>query len=591
MTIELMYVHGISYEDTPFFSNIERQSEYFYHHIVKEIDTSYYPPKYKNSIKVDIGEDGDIEFNTKINYLRLVFKSKEYYYFIDKVEYISETTMILHVTMDVIQTYYFDIEIVSGIIERKMINRWIPSGSSSVPWSINRSYIRENVSEGVFEIPNFYNELNTDTSKYLIFGKFTKAPTQQTYDVPSIYHCEVSNGVYVPMFSAYQYLFTPLFESKVGNTNEDIRPLNTTVSYIDYVVDLYCCPFDCIDPSHFNGPTAGTHGNYYNYDGTHVELVEMTYSGITASEKKVYHVTGANFRTKQYDCSLPFESNDSIRINYNSKYIPCLIDENYIKFEFGSYVEIIEYPLFRLTYTHCYCNYSFMLDTGYRIYSITPTKDYNDTKDRIITVDTNVLSFDLINNAWNTYLANNKNRWASLALNGGNTIIQSTVKSGMKYGGAGAIVGGVMGVADTGVKVANQFLNEGNLQNASGKPKSTNQYNSSYINKNSRIFVAYTKCQDFEKCALYYHMYGNLVNEIVLEQTDLFTHVNTRYYFNYLKMRDVNVHLNLIESEDEINKIHDRLIDGIRLWNVTEYLSEILIGTYKYDNVEKAFLS
>ena len=51
-----------------------------------------------------------------------------------------------------------------------------------------------------------------------------------------------------------------------------------------------------------------------------------------------------------------------------------------------------------------------------------------------------------------------------------------------------------------------------------------------------------------------------------------------------------NVHLhNVIEDEDTCNAIADRLVDGVRLWNV--YNTGVTIGDFQYDNVENLYIT
>ena len=79
MTITLYYVDGISRIDTPYFSNLTsqasliRQEEFFSNHIVQQIETAFYPPHYRNSIRFD---SEDLTFNDSVNYLSLEYNGK-----------------------------------------------------------------------------------------------------------------------------------------------------------------------------------------------------------------------------------------------------------------------------------------------------------------------------------------------------------------------------------------------------------------------------------------------------------------------------------------------------------------------------------
>ena len=92
MTITLGYIHGISRTDTPSFISGSEQILYFESKKVSEIETTFYPPHYQNDIYV---EDDDCDINTHVNYLWFTYKDKVYYYFIDSIEYSSESAFFL----------------------------------------------------------------------------------------------------------------------------------------------------------------------------------------------------------------------------------------------------------------------------------------------------------------------------------------------------------------------------------------------------------------------------------------------------------------------------------------------------------------
>ena len=46
MTINLLYVKGISHIDTPYFTSGSEQADYFDDCIVDTIETTFYPPHY-----------------------------------------------------------------------------------------------------------------------------------------------------------------------------------------------------------------------------------------------------------------------------------------------------------------------------------------------------------------------------------------------------------------------------------------------------------------------------------------------------------------------------------------------------------------
>lgn len=120
------------------------------------------------------------------------------------------------------------------------------------------------------------------------------------------------------------------------------------------------------------------------------------------------------------------------------------------------------------------------------------------------------------------------------------------------------------------------------------------------IDSSAKLYSRIDKVDDFEVCAQYYHRNGYLVNEYVddegvLFNQNIFTYVNTRYFFNVVKFSEVDVHLdNVIESEELSARIAARLMKGLRLWNYNAKVDDtkvIGIGNFIYDNVEKDYIT
>ena len=134
--LKLYYVEGISRTDTPLFDNIENQRQYYSDRLVVTIPDSFYPPHYRNEISLVLGDYFTPSSASQMNYLSLEYLGRVYYYFIDSIEYKNEDIATLNVTMDVIQTYMFDINYHNARVKRETIKRW--NGDY-----INRNYINE----------------------------------------------------------------------------------------------------------------------------------------------------------------------------------------------------------------------------------------------------------------------------------------------------------------------------------------------------------------------------------------------------------------------------------------------------------------
>lgn len=103
-----------SYSHTIYFESKEEQTAYFTGKVVKTfLDYTYLRRNW------DIKIDATIDSAQFWNYL--YFKNpdgKTYYYFINSVEYKSEASVVLHLEMDVMQTYLFDWELKPCFIDR-----------------------------------------------------------------------------------------------------------------------------------------------------------------------------------------------------------------------------------------------------------------------------------------------------------------------------------------------------------------------------------------------------------------------------------------------------------------------------------------
>ena len=232
------YIRGISAMDTPYFSNIQAQQQYFAQHEVATID-EIYPPHYQNTIKVS---KDNLDFNSQINYVSLEFNDKIYYYFIDSVRYINEDVMELSLTMDTIQTYMFDIIYNSATIERKLIRRY------NADKIINRNYIRENISQGNYKVENYTRYSYKNMPSDLRMGFIVIASTKPLGSLQghTTYEAEVfdSGGQIMTETKLYtdglyKYIYAIDKYNKVSKLIIKVKNSNGTYLFIIMMI----CPF------------------------------------------------------------------------------------------------------------------------------------------------------------------------------------------------------------------------------------------------------------------------------------------------------------------------------------------------------------
>ena len=635
MRISFCYIEGISAVDTPYFDTIEDQAFFFERHEVGYIDTTFYPPHYNNSIRVDVN---DFNFNSEVNYVRFQYLNKWYYYFIESIEYLNEFVIVVKITMDVIQTYYGNIKIDSGIIERRFVNRCVGNTIN-----INRKYIRENVSNGIFTLKTKTIIDGADVTKYTIINKTTTvqkasagsyAPVAATacwlYDINASEFISNKNYNYVgdtkiTFVSALHY----------QNDTGDLLYGNITVlGGLAESLDLFVCPFVPLKGISISSNIAvcdNTYSKYrYNFDDMHGETINYLHTDLC---RIAVYSTYINL-------SLYFGTvNHSINNPYDYKRIYQMLDENYILVEFGSLTASTVYPLYYLDMWALYGRYWFNMSDGTRCYLLNDTNSsVLEDKYSTIVVDTNILYLDMFNSRWNDYIANNKNRWAQITMGAtvsalgtiagisSRTASYSTldITESKSLGVKGTVVKGITGFDARGsvrerstsrdvdstqtyyspskgaqgvTDIFNELWNENNIVNSPYNKKQSMTFGTSIVDTNALIFSRISIVNDYEQCAQYYHRNGYYVNDYVngLDEYEIFDMVNNRYYFNILKMKNMDISLaDVINDENTIELIKERLSNGIRLWNIAP-LSSILndrfdIGTFEYDNVELDYL-
>ena len=124
------------YKNTLTFSSITAQRNYFIGNPSDPTDTGISTKSYseytylrlEQAIKVDDLID-NIDTN---NYLVLINNNKYYYYFITSMDYIDEETTKIHIELDVMQTYFFDIEYKQTFVEREHVTDDTP-GKHTIP--------------------------------------------------------------------------------------------------------------------------------------------------------------------------------------------------------------------------------------------------------------------------------------------------------------------------------------------------------------------------------------------------------------------------------------------------------------------------
>lgn len=425
--ITLYYIRGITRLDEPLFILNGDQEDFFKAHIVNQIDTGFYPPHFHNEITLSTD---DIALYKNYNYLSLSYNDKEYYYFIDSIEYVSEDVINVKITMDTIQTFMFNMVFEDTYVTRMSIPRWTKTSEGYI---INRDYIRENLSQGKFVTLSYDYEF-PDISWYIVWVRtsgdlyYDNNGTKTALPVDNVF--ELTNG----RTSSYYYrkadiYCTPLCipvsnNPDYPNIQVDGSPASANFEHLveaPAVIKIVRIDKDILG-DYFN--VTRDNGTYYlTTISTSLRLAYPTYW--KDSDGNYHYISSvvipANtlIAPKQtgvfaYDDELPpISQNTQLKADASSNYIPAMLDENYIHVYYGEQMNYITYPVHQLkTLDIWYVNITDWL-SGTRIYAIMDSEYKGDFIDPYTSIGIcNTQEYlDLYNDAWLNYYSRNTATW------------------------------------------------------------------------------------------------------------------------------------------------------------------------------------
>ena len=364
--------------------------------------------------------------------------------------------------------------------------------------------------------------------------------------------------------------------------------------------------------------------------GPNFEQVDFIYGTFYSEDRSllVKSTFSTNIKVLESSHNFNFYRNSYLSTTFIPQFVPQMLDENYIRYTFGSIVNKTTIPLYYLKSSTVYARYGFNLNDGTRFYYLTDkSTEYND-KYNTITTDTNVLKLDLKNDPWEKYIAANRGRWLAATANTVADLYTQGMFTSIKRSYINSDMNSLLSnpnnfdkrfktqqvlrkkpaqeyrrlseaselnqaeSVSNAVKSTNNLVSQAfedfNIRGIPPTPKQTGSL-SGVIGREAFIMHYVERVNDYLQCANYFHRNGYLVNNYVNSISNIFNYVQNRYYFNILKMENPNVHLHdVIEDEDTITLVAERLTDGLRLWNVKS--TGVTMGDFQYDNVELSAL-
>ena len=551
--------------------------------------------------------------------------------------------------MDTIQTYMFNIQ-KRGRISRKSIQRYYGN-------IINRDYIRENISEGSMNLVSSYST----TPKFIYaIAQFAEYHGPNASDIDSISFRKIidnrnfllPNGMIyfiMPIPIDYPSMMAMTFE--VGTEQVAVRTFGST--YKDalntLISDPYCVSLQLITSvfldnsiSSSYSSSSGTLTFTDTSDGVEFNLGEPFYEytdGIGNQVKLPFiniSIFPLNYRSYTFRPPLyQFEKSSAINNPFSNKYVPFLLDENYMFYDFGEKTRQTSYPLHELlagsgVYLRYYTRFD--LESGFRSYKI---HGYNDTSDKfftninIVTQPTMILNKD----SWEQYYAYNKANytvgisrdmaniiWGGVSgtsmqvakteitgqtlRNNGLTQIYNAIDTNNPQGissGANTMTTGHMwssygkaqakvGIANTAIQMANYAIDQRiTRENVGNAPNDITGGNNAINDFGNNTFITYARefrVTDFSAVARKVEYYGYSVDEYYTQNSyNGFNDSKIRYYYNVLQMDSLELTENIIIPNDLKADFMLRLKAGIRLWSIHNSNEYIGYGL-TYDNVE-----
>lgn len=583
MNIKLYRIVGINKTDTPVFRSKIGQTNFFAALNSDDIETGFYPPFFRNSIKLDISDYNLTTSNW--NYCSLEFNEKVYYYFITSKKYINENIIEITIELDTIQTYMFDATWIGSKVHRLSIPRWNQNHT------INRDYVRENISENTFTDMEYYVEYNTSVDSmrnWTYITKFTSTPPSPGSTIDGTVSCEVqlSNFEETNVYTPYSYGFAMRQNQTIINTTSivDTKDMIKNATIDNRVAGVYLVPFRAVE------------GLLVVSTGLVITDANYVYGGhpYVLYDKCIYNNTIVKEAINSYTISFvnrPFIPDGSLTVGglFSPYKCPQLLDTNYVNLRFGDTECYSEYPLHELNTLSINCAFWSNITEGTRYYNLYIT-NYLDNEYLTITCNANPISLDLKNDAWKEYISRNKATLAgsmiSSGLSGAAAVATGALFKGA-IGGAAGLVTAAVGATNTAVKY---FTNKANLEAAPQSIKSTGDVYSVIASRSYIISSRIKLCDDFEDCARFFETFGYRFDKYT--PNALFG-LNNRHLFDYVQTEYINIQLGDRAIEQDFE---ERFNNGLRLWHTDSFgVLNCKSGSYNtemgdcahYDNIEE----
>lgn len=546
MEIKFYWIQGINKVDTPRFTNIEEQKEYFdnlYKYSV--ITEAFYPPHAIIELKVDTS---DVDFNTSTNYISFDYDNITYYYFINTYRYINENIISFSLTMDTIQTYYFKTQQITGLLDRMTMRKKQPIST----------YIKENPSQSKIYIPYDIknNIINTDVTvdiiQYYAGGYTTASNGSYTYTLP--YYV-----IFQPYYKGRKINTIVLGSDKYTTSGRLETDTKTIKAFGGIPLEYFVKDYKISVGSTLSDISLTLTNNYNELLFDWVKDGDNRYLSLSA----IYY--DKLFEKNAYTLNSIFTNNTEKNVEKNKLFCPYLMHNNCFRIRYGEMdnlkiVEMSKYSTESIT-----MHYLFDIETGQRIYSVGELN--NVYKDIIYGTSTSEKA--LGTTAYQQYAESNSiSRYMGYAISGVTTAV------GTYMGNPKMALEGLTSMTSLSSK-------QGDIANAPGTMFNSSSALTTFICKFIQPILIVEEVEDIRGCRDYFEKYGMKADFEYSPNT--LNIIHSRYYYDYIQYSEVVTTFNCLVSEQIKQDFESRLKNGVRLWSVD---TGINIGSYSYDNID-----
>lgn len=495
-----------SYKDLVLFSSITAQTSYFQSLTLKNYDSQDFTYIQKDSY-IRINANADTLYNCNyIMYQNQAFTNKWFYAFIDKIEWLSDSTSAVYMTTDVWQTWKYDCTFNPSFVIREHVTD-DTAGLHTIP---------ENLELGEYVIQK---ETSVGLGELSIVVSTTISNIERDLSVPwkAFTKTVLAGGEYCGIYSGCAYKAFPATEAGMSNLNVFLQTI-TEAGATDVIQSIYMCPtimLDSVD-NNFVLPysttnkylavsTGGKPTTIDGYTPNNNKLLSYPYISLYAHNN---NGSGAEYRFEDFDITPLFEVVGSYVGNPTYKLVPKYFKTN---------------------------------------------ADYTSTNKFNYDESISLAGFPMCNWTYDAYAA-----W--LAQNGSSTAL-STLSS-VAVAGAGVASGGTLfvatGLIGAATSLAKQYENSLQPQQAKGNAIAGVANNVKRAN-DFYIQVKTIKAEYAKQIDDYFTLYGYKVNR--LKEVNL----HSRSVYNFIKTNDINI-TGAIPSTDMV-KLKSIFNNGVTIWH------------------------